>query len=81
MSIQQIGVVGAGTMARIAQACAVAAFRSSDDIAQSAVDRGLKTIDGSLERLVKKEKLSARPSRAWAVRTATDTRRSRTATS
>ena len=61
MSIKQIGVVGAGTMGNgIAQACAVAGIPVvMTDIAQAAVDRGLKTIDGSLERLVKKEKLTA----------------------
>jgi 3-hydroxybutyryl-CoA dehydrogenase len=61
MSIQSIGVVGAGTMGNgIAQACAVAGIPVvMTDIAQAAVDRGLKTIDGSLERLVKKEKLTA----------------------
>lgn len=77
MSIQQIGVVGAGTMGNgIAQACALAGIPVvMTDIAQAAVDRGLKTIDGSLERLVKKDKLSAE-AKAQAmgrVKTATDT--------
>jgi 3-hydroxybutyryl-CoA dehydrogenase len=77
MSIQQIGVVGAGTMGNgIAQACAVAGIPVvMTDIAQAAVDRGLKTIDGSLERLVKKDKLTAEAkARAMGlVTTATDT--------
>jgi 3-hydroxybutyryl-CoA dehydrogenase len=77
MNIKQIGVVGAGTMGNgIAQACAVAGIPVvMTDIAQSAVDRGLKTIDGSLERLVKKEKLTAEAkTRAMGlVMTATDT--------
>jgi 3-hydroxybutyryl-CoA dehydrogenase len=61
MSIERIGIVGAGTMGSgIAQSCAVAGIPvTMVDVAQSAVDRGLKTIDGSLERLVKKEKLAA----------------------
>lgn len=61
MSIDRIGIVGAGTMGSgIAQSCAVAGVPvTMVDVAQSAVDRGLKTIDGSLERLVKKEKLAA----------------------
>jgi 3-hydroxybutyryl-CoA dehydrogenase len=44
----------------IAQAFAVAGHAvTMSDIAQAQVDRGVKTIDGSLERLVKKEKMSA----------------------
>jgi 3-hydroxybutyryl-CoA dehydrogenase len=61
MSIQRIGVIGAGTMGNgIAQACAV---RGIDvvmvDVAQAALDRGVATVGTSLERLVKKDKLSA----------------------
>jgi 3-hydroxybutyryl-CoA dehydrogenase len=61
MDIRSIGVVGAGTMGNgIAQACAVAGIPvTMTDIAQAQVDRGLKAVDGSLERLVKKEKLTA----------------------
>ncbi len=61
MDIRTIGVIGAGTMGNgIAQACAVAGIPVvMTDIAQPALDRGLKTVDGSLERLVKKEKLTA----------------------
>jgi 3-hydroxybutyryl-CoA dehydrogenase len=60
MEIRSIGVVGAGTMGNgIAQACAVAGIPVvMTDVAQAALDRGMKTIDGSLERLVKKEKLT-----------------------
>jgi len=77
MSITQIGIVGAGTMGNgIAQACAVVGIPVvMTDIAQSAVNHGLKTIDGSLDRLVKKEKLTAE-AKAQAMRlikTATDT--------
>jgi 3-hydroxybutyryl-CoA dehydrogenase len=61
MAIESIGVVGAGTMGNgIAQAFAVAGHAvTMTDIAQAQVDRGVKAIDGSLERLVKKEKMSA----------------------
>src|SRR5262245_4379304 len=61
MAIESIGVVGAGTMGNgIAQAFAVAGHAvTMTDVGQPQVDRGLKTIDGSLERLVKKEKMSA----------------------
>ncbi len=61
MQIQSIGVVGAGTMGNgIAQAFAVAGYPVvMTDISQAAVERGLKNVDGSLERLVKKEKMTA----------------------
>jgi 3-hydroxybutyryl-CoA dehydrogenase len=61
MDIRSIGVVGAGTMGNgIAQACAVAGIPvTMTDIAQAQLDRGLKAVDGSLERLVKKDKLTA----------------------
>ena len=59
--IATVGVVGAGTMGNgIAQACAVAGFDAvMIDVADAAVQRGLATIAGSLDRLVKKEKMSA----------------------
>ncbi|MEI7444269.1 MAG: 3-hydroxybutyryl-CoA dehydrogenase [Burkholderiales bacterium] len=61
MSISRIGVIGAGTMGNgIAQACAVCGIDVvMVDIAQPAVDKGIATVAGSLERLVKKDKLSA----------------------
>ncbi len=61
MQIKTIGVVGAGTMGNgIAQAFAVAGYAvTMTDVAQAALDRGLKNVDGSLERLVKKEKMTA----------------------
>ncbi len=60
-SIQTVGIVGAGTMGNgIAQACAVSGIRVvMVDIAQAAVDKGLATIAGSLDRLIKKNKLDA----------------------
>ena len=59
--ISTVGVVGAGTMGNgIAQACAVAGIDVvMVDVADAAVQRGLGAIGGSLDRLVKKEKLTA----------------------
>mgnify|MGYP000968993455 FL=1 len=61
MNIQTIGVIGAGTMGNgIAQACAVSGLSVvMVDIDDAAVQRGLATVSGSLDRLVKKDKLSA----------------------
>ena len=61
MSIKTIGGIGAGTMGNgIAQTCAVAGFATIMlDINQAAVDKGVATIAGSLDRLLKKEKISA----------------------
>ena len=60
-TIQKAGVIGAGTMGNgIAQACAVAGVPVVMlDIDQRAVDKGLAAIGGSLDRLVKKEKMTA----------------------
>ena len=60
-TIQRVGVIGAGTMGNgIAQACAVAGLDVvMIDVAEAAVMRGIATISGSLDRLVKKEKLTA----------------------
>jgi 3-hydroxybutyryl-CoA dehydrogenase len=59
--ITNVGVIGAGTMGNgIAQACAVAGIDvAMVDVADAAVQRGVAAIGGSLERLVKKEKLTA----------------------
>ena len=61
MSIKTVGIIGAGTMGNgIAQACAVAGIPvTMVDIDEAAVQRGLATISGSLDRLVKKEKMTA----------------------
>jgi 3-hydroxybutyryl-CoA dehydrogenase len=61
MAIQTVGIIGAGTMGNgIAQACAVAGVRVvMVDITQAAVDKGLATVAGSLDRLIKKDKLTA----------------------
>ena len=60
-SIQTVGIVGAGTMGNgIAQACAVSGIQVVMlDISEAAVQKGLATIASSLERLVKRDKLSA----------------------
>jgi len=60
MQIQTVGIVGAGTMGNgIAQACAVAGIHVvMVDISDAAVGKGLAAISSSLDRLVKKEKLS-----------------------
>jgi 3-hydroxybutyryl-CoA dehydrogenase len=60
-TIHRVGIVGAGTMGNgIAQACAMSGIDAvMIDVAEAAVMRGLATINGSLDRLVKKEKISA----------------------
>lgn len=60
MSIQTVGIVGAGTMGNgIAQACAVSGVAVvMVDISEAAVQKGLATISGSLDRLIKKEKIT-----------------------
>ena len=60
MSIKTIGVVGAGTMGNgIVQVCAAAGLKViMQDIGDAQVERGLNTISGSLDRLIKKEKIS-----------------------
>lgn len=59
MSIQSIAVIGAGTMGSgIVQVCATSGFPVvMIDVAQAALDRGLRTIGASLERLVSRQKL------------------------
>ncbi len=59
--LQTIGVIGAGTMGSgIAQACAVVGLSATMiDVDAAAVARGRNAVSSSLDRLVKKEKLSA----------------------
>ena len=59
--IESVGIVGAGTMGNgIAQVCATAGLTVvMVDISDAAVERGLSTLGTSLERLVKKEKMTA----------------------
>ncbi len=60
MSIQSVGIIGAGTMGNgIAQACAVSGLNVvMVDISDAAVQKGLATISSSLDRLIKKEKMT-----------------------
>ena len=59
--IRKVGVIGAGTMGNgIAQACATAGLRAiMVDVAEAAIERGIAAIGASLERLVKKERVTA----------------------
>jgi 3-hydroxybutyryl-CoA dehydrogenase len=59
-AIQTIGIIGSGTMGNgIAQACASSGFSVvMIDINEAALQKGLATIAGSLDRLIKKEKLT-----------------------
>ncbi len=60
MSITTVGIIGAGTMGNgIAQACAVKGIKVvMVDISDAAVQKGLATVSGSLDRLIKKEKIT-----------------------
>ena len=60
MSIQTVSVIGAGTMGNgIAQACAVVGINVvMVDINEAAVQRGIQTVSASLDRLIKKEKIT-----------------------
>src|SRR5436190_4063176 len=60
-AIERVGVIGAGTMGNgIAQACATAGVDVvMVDVAQPALDRGVAAIGTSLDRLQKKDKITA----------------------
>ena len=60
MIIQKVGIIGAGTMGNgIAQACAVSGIPVvMVDISEAAVAKGIATVSSSLDRLVKKEKIT-----------------------
>jgi len=60
MSIKTVGVIGAGTMGNgIAQVCAMAGLKViMQDIADAPLQQGLETIAGSLDRMIKKDKIS-----------------------
>lgn len=60
MIITTVGIIGAGTMGNgIAQACAVSGIHVvMVDISDAAVAKGIATVAGSLERLLKKEKIT-----------------------
>jgi len=75
-TIRNVGVIGAGTMGNgIAQACAVAGIDAvMIDVAEAPLAKGMAAIGASLERLVKKEKLSVadRDAALARVKTSTD---------
>jgi 3-hydroxybutyryl-CoA dehydrogenase len=60
MDIEQVGVIGSGTMGNgIAQVCAAAGLSVvMVDISEAAIERGLNTVRSSLDRLVKKGALA-----------------------
>ena len=60
MAINTAGIIGAGQMGNgIAQACAVNGIKVIMlDINDAAVERGIKNVTGSLDRLIKKEKMT-----------------------
>lgn len=75
MNIEQIAVIGAGTMGNgIAQACAVAGFNVLlVDVADAALERGVATLGKNLERQVNKGTLSAETASAAKARIRTST--------
>jgi 3-hydroxybutyryl-CoA dehydrogenase len=78
MVFQKVGVLGAGQMGNgIAQVAAQSGCQVvMIDIAQAAVDKGLATITGSLDRLIKKETLKPeeKPKILGRIKTATSTK-------
>ncbi|SFF21212.1 3-hydroxybutyryl-CoA dehydrogenase [Paracidovorax wautersii] len=75
MTITTVGIIGAGTMGNgIAQACAVSGIDVvMVDISDAAVQKGLATVAGSLDRLIKKEKCTAADKDAALARIKTST--------
>jgi len=75
MATGSVGIVGAGTMGSgIAQACAVSGITVTLlDVNQEALDRGLKSIAASLDRLVAKAKLADGEKQAALARIETST--------
>lgn len=70
MNIASVGIIGAGTMGHgIAQACAVAGLQVvMVDISDAAVAKGIASVEDSLDRLVKKDKISLADKEAAMVR-------------
>ena len=60
MAISTVGIIGAGTMGNgIAQACAVSGIKVvMVDVSEAAVGKGVATVTASLDRLIKKEKIT-----------------------
>ncbi|MCO5104581.1 MAG: 3-hydroxybutyryl-CoA dehydrogenase [Burkholderiaceae bacterium] len=75
MEITKVGIIGAGTMGNgIAQACAVAGVGVvMVDISDAAVLKGVATVAGSLDRLIKKEKMTGADKDAALARIETST--------
>ena len=75
-TITTVGIVGAGTMGNgIAQACATSGVNAiMVDISDAAVAKGLATVSGSLDRLLKKEKITEADKAAALARIKTSTR-------
>ncbi len=75
MSIQTVGIIGAGTMGNgIAQVCALAGVNAvMVDISDAATAKGVATVTASLDRLIKKEKLSEADKAAALARIVTST--------
>ncbi|MGH8462598.1 MAG: 3-hydroxyacyl-CoA dehydrogenase NAD-binding domain-containing protein, partial [Pseudomonas sp.] len=61
MSIENIAVIGAGTMGNgIAQVCAVAGYQVTlIDVSDAALERGVATLRKNLDRQVSKQTLAA----------------------
>lgn len=76
MNIASVGIIGAGTMGHgIAQACAVAGLQVvMVDISDAAVAKGIASVEDSLDRLVKKDKISLADKEAAMVRITGSTR-------
>ena len=76
MTIKTIGIIGAGTMGNgIAQTCAQAGIDAvMQDVNEAALARALKTIGGSLDRLVRKGTLDDAGKAAALARVCTTTR-------
>jgi 3-hydroxybutyryl-CoA dehydrogenase len=74
-TIRTVGIIGAGTMGNgIAQACAVSGIDViMVDISDAAVAKGLATVAGSLDRLIKKEKATEADKTAALARIKTST--------
>jgi len=75
MRIETVGIIGAGTMGNgIAQACATSGLHVvMVDISEAAVAKGLATVGTSLDRLIKKEKITAADKDAALARIRTST--------
>ena len=73
--IEQIGIVGAGTMGNgIAQVCAAAGLPVvMSDISDAALTRGMSVVSNSLERLVNKQKMTDADRQAALARITTTT--------